>query len=206
MAEKKDTIMPALMPGLIGGGIFLFFTFLLGFNNFFIAAGLGLAAFIGSSFLFAGKNKELDIVVNGITREKYNEIIQQGKDKLKMLASFISQVQDVAIKKKIKEISDIVEKIFLDIEKDPKDIKPAREFLSYYLDTTLNILNKYTEISGQNIRSKKIDDTLKKVEDLLDAIKVAFEKQLEKLLNDDILDLDSDIKVLEQTIKSEMIE
>jgi 5-bromo-4-chloroindolyl phosphate hydrolysis protein len=206
MAEKKDTILPALLPGLIGGGVFVLFTLLMGFNYFFISAGLGLAAFIGSSFLFGGKSKELEIVVNGITREKYNEIIQQGKDKLKMLASFISQVQDIAIKKKIKEISDVVEKIFLDIEKDPKDIKPAREFLSYYLDTTINILNRYTEISSQNIRSKKIDETLKKVEDLLDAIKVAFEKQLEKLLNDDILDLDSDIKVLEQTIKSEMIE
>jgi 5-bromo-4-chloroindolyl phosphate hydrolysis protein len=211
MDGKKESLLRTILPGIIGGAVFIFFAFILGIGgfsllDFFISLGLGVAAFVGSGFLFPTANKNLEIVVDGITKEKYNEILSQGQAKLKILGSFITQAKDVEVKKKIKEISDVVEKIFEDIQKDPKDIKPAREFLTYYLDTTINILTRYTDISSQGIRSKKIDDMLAKVEGLLDAIKQAFEKQLEKLLSDDILDLDSDLKVLEQTIKTEMIE
>jgi 5-bromo-4-chloroindolyl phosphate hydrolysis protein len=204
MQGKKGDLLNAIIPGVIGGGIFI--VFLLVGLNFFVSLGIGVAGFVAASLVFASKKKEVEFIVEGISLEKYNEILAQGQEKLKILGSFIARVKDVEVKKKIKEITDVVEKIFADIKKDPKDIKPAREFLTYYLDTTINILNRYADISSQDIRSKKIVEMLDKVEGLLDAIKKAFEKQLEKLLSDDILDLDSDIKVLEQTIKTEIMD
>jgi 5-bromo-4-chloroindolyl phosphate hydrolysis protein len=205
MDENKDGMLRTLLPGIIGGSVFIIFAFIFGVN-IFVSIGLGLAGFIAGGLVFGAGKKDIEMIVDGITKQKYNEVMRQGKAKLAVLGSFIAKVKDVDVKKKVKEITDVVEKIFLDIEKDPKDIKPAREFLTYYLDTTINILNRYIEISGQNLQSKKISDMLERVEGLLDAIKKAFEKQLEKLLTDDMLDLDSDIKVLEQTIKSEMLE
>jgi 5-bromo-4-chloroindolyl phosphate hydrolysis protein len=197
MSDKKTNIVSSLIPAIAGGAVF--FLFLLGGANFFVALGLGIAGFVGGTLLFASKGRDLDLIVDGITKEKYREIIEQGQTKLKTLGSFIGKVESVEVKKKVKEITDIVEKIFLDLKKDPKDVKVAREFLSYYLDTTLNILNRYVDISRQKLKSKKITE-------MLDTIKRAFEKQLEKLLRDDILDLDSDIAVLEQTMKTELME
>jgi 5-bromo-4-chloroindolyl phosphate hydrolysis protein len=203
-SSMKDKFDFSIIFGIIGGGVFLGFLFILKFN-FFIALGLGGAAFIASSILFS-KNKDIEIVVDGITREKYNEILESGSKKLKIMKGYLTQVNNAEVKEKIRQIGDVVEKIFDDLKKDPKDVKAAREFLNYYLDTTINIINRYIDISNRNIQTAKIKETLTRVEGLLDTIKQAFEKQLAKLLNDDLLDLDTEIKVLEQTMKVEGME
>ena len=47
------------------------------------------------------------------------------------------------------------------------------------------------------------EDSFQKTENLLDTIEVAYQKQLEKLFEDDVMDLDTELKVLAKTIKSE---
>jgi 5-bromo-4-chloroindolyl phosphate hydrolysis protein len=53
---------------------------------------------------------------------------------------------------------------------------------------------------GKQIKNNVIKQ---KVESLLSTIKQAFDKQLAKLLEDDVMDLDVEISVLEKTMKSE---
>ncbi len=195
-----------IIPSIIGGSVFLFFTFFLNVNLFF-SIGLGLAGFIASIFLFQGKSKkEIEFSSFGITKSQYEEILKEGESNLNILYSYQKNIKNKIIAGKIQEIIDVIEKIFDDLRKDPKDIKAAKQFLNYYLITTINIIKKYIDLSSHNVKSNKVDNTLKRVETLLDTIKTAFEKQLEKLLSDDILDLDSEIKVLEQTIKLEVME
>jgi 5-bromo-4-chloroindolyl phosphate hydrolysis protein len=113
MQGKKGDLLNAIIPGVIGGGIFI--VFLLVGLNFFISLGIGVAGFVAASLVFASKKKEVEFIVEGISLEKYNEILAQGQEKLKILGSFIARVKDVEVKKKIKEINDVVEKIFADI-------------------------------------------------------------------------------------------
>jgi 5-bromo-4-chloroindolyl phosphate hydrolysis protein len=205
MNEKTKKLLTSLLPGVIGGILFCIFSFFLNFN-FFISIGIGLAGLIAGSLIFTGKNKEIEFISEGIDKKQYNEIIQSGADKLKTLKTYIEKIKTKEVKDKVNAINTVVEKIIDDIKKDPKDVKLAKQFLNYYLDTTILILNKYIDISSQDMKSKKIKDTLVKVENLLDTIKAAFEKQLEKLYSDDLLNLDTEIQVLEQTFKVEGLE
>jgi len=51
------------------------------------------------------------------------------------------------------------------------------------------------------VSSDDIDEVIVKVENLFATLETAFEKQLAKLLDDNILDLDTEITLLEKTIQ-----
>ncbi|NLY17950.1 MAG: 5-bromo-4-chloroindolyl phosphate hydrolysis protein, partial [Clostridiaceae bacterium] len=95
--------------------------------------------------------------------------------------------------------------IFDDFVRDPKDIKIARRFTLYYLDTTERIVTKYYQLSNVPYLSDDAKATLKNVESTLVMIKDTFRKQLKKLTENDVMDLDAEIKVLRNTIKQEGI-
>jgi 5-bromo-4-chloroindolyl phosphate hydrolysis protein len=105
----------------------------------------------------------------------------------------------------ILEICTTANDIFDDFVKDPKDIKIARRFILYYLDTTERIVAKYYQLSKSPYLSDDAKNTLNNVESTLVMIKDTFRKQLKKLTENDVLDLDAEVKVLKNTIKQEGI-
>jgi 5-bromo-4-chloroindolyl phosphate hydrolysis protein len=182
-----------------------FFFFLILNISFILSALVSLAAYIGSILIFAAQPTDKDIQINlnnhGVTPEMVKQTIAEGQKKAKEILSYSTQVKNPSVKKKIQDIYAVCGKIFDDFEKDPKDIKAARQFLSYYLESTVNILKRYVDLAAHGELNPEIQASLKKVENLLDTIKTAFEKQLARLLEDDVMDLDAEIAVLEQTMK-----
>lgn len=193
-----------ILSGLIGGATFLIFLFLLG-QNIIISIAVGVIAFIGGMFLFGSKLKKNQMEFSGLDMDSQlvASVIKEGEERLKKIRQLSFKINDRRTKEKVDKIIDVTERIFDDIKKDPKDAKPAKKFLTYYLDSTVNILEKYIDISSKRLSSPEINATLTKVETILDTIVEAFEKLLEKLLENDIIDLDTEISVLESTIKSE---
>lgn len=127
----------------------------------------------------------------------------EGKKKLAGIVAFKKQIRDEVIIGKVNTICLTVEKILAEVKRDPGDLKAARQFLSYYLDATINILNKYVTLSMQNVSDSGIKSSLRRVESMLDTIANAFEKQLTRLLSNDVMDLDTELSLLEKTIQME---
>jgi 5-bromo-4-chloroindolyl phosphate hydrolysis protein len=191
-----------LLSGLVGGMAFLIF-FLLGLH-FIIAIVIAIAAFIGTSLLFSTPKTNLEIrEIDGFTPEMITKIIGEGEEQLKEIYAYSERIQNKTVKMKITELCELMHKIFENIRKDPKGIKTARKFLSYYLEATGKIVKQYVELSETEFKTPEIVSTLQKAENLLTLIKSAFEKQMTKLLEDDVLDLDTEISLLEKTIQSE---
>jgi 5-bromo-4-chloroindolyl phosphate hydrolysis protein len=138
--------------------------------------------------------------VHGISPEKLNNIIRNGRKKLRKIKKLAMGIDDGSVRGKILDIHEVARKIFENFKKDPKDVKYARQFLNYYLDTVIKIIIQYTDLLGKNISSDD-KETLKRAEEMLTVIEETFTKQLGKLYEDDFLDLDSELKVLEKTIK-----
>lgn len=139
----------------------------------------------------------------GITREVLDQALAEGRYKLNLLKGYAAKIRDLSVRKEADAICDITERILKNIEQDPKDLRPARQFLNYYLDATVKILRRYVDISSRGLSGGEIASTLKKVEDSLSTIHRAFEKQLAKLLEDDVMDLDTELEVLDRTIRME---
>lgn len=194
-----------LFSGAIGGGGFLILFFLVQFP-LLPSLLLALAGFGGAYlFIHAFRPKPhipFDIG-EGITPQLSETTMKEGGEKVKALVDCANDIKDAAVRARIARIIDVIKRIIANFEKDPKDIKQAKQFLSYYLDTSIKILRKYRDLSARNVRSPEIAATLSKAELMLDSIEKAFEKQHARLLRNDAMDLDSEIQTLEKTINAE---
>ncbi len=211
---------------------FTFFAlFLQGFqSSLIIAAGAGVVSFIGGMMMFSSSKKkgkaeakqparpapkqnkkptarpdDDQFVFEGMTRGEFRKIINDGRDQIKRIEDIGLKIMKHDVRVNILEICTTATDIFDDFVKDPKDIKAARRFTLYYLDTTERIVSKYYQLSNAPYLSPDAKTTLKNVEQTLDMIKDTFRTQLKKLTENDVLDLDAEVKVLQNTIKQEGI-
>jgi 5-bromo-4-chloroindolyl phosphate hydrolysis protein len=194
-----------LLSGAIGGGGFLLLFFFFQFP-LLPSLLLGLAGFGGAYlclYAFRPKPRLSFELGEGITPQLLETTMKEGGEKVRALIDCSRDIKDPAIRTKVTRIIDVIKRIFANFEKDPKDIKQAKQFLNYYLDTSIKIVKKYRDLSLQNVRSPDIAATLAKAELMLDSIEKAFEKQLARLLRDDAMDLDTEIQTLEKTFNAE---
>lgn len=136
-------------------------------------------------------NPELDLVLT------------QGRNYIGKIQALNDDIPDFKVSARIKQIEVLAEKIFDYVEVHPDDLRQTRQMLSYYLPTTVKLLERYVELQKQGLRVGNIDESMTKVEELLDKLAVAFQKQLDDMFADDLVDITADIKVMEQMIESE---
>ena len=102
---------------------------------------------------------------------------------------------------KLQEI--LTEKIFAYVREHPQDIGEIRQFLNYYLPTTIKLLEQYVVLQNQGMRMGNIDEGMRKIESMLDKVIVAFQRQLDGLFESSVVDITADIQVMEQMMASE---
>ena len=75
--------------------------------------------------------------------------------------------------------------------------------MSYYLPTTLKLVERYREFAEQPVQGENIATAKREIEDMLDDINGAFEKMFDKLFEEDALDVSTDISVLSTMLAQE---
>lgn len=183
-----------------------------GFLVSFIFVGVALpisliisALCLGAGTQFFRRSAALPQVPGSVSPEELNAALSEGKRKLDAIRA-LGKALDRAppsVPAKIEGIGRTVDKILAEIQRDPDDLKRARQFLSYYLDSTITILEKYRTLTANPVKNEKIADSLARAEAMLDTIGGAFEKQLANLLSNDVMDLDAELALLENTINME---
>lgn len=208
MEQRREEQQGNAVP-LIGGGALAGIAFValrLGLAvTFFWSFVAGVGAFIVGASLFQIRRRprKQSYQLYGITKEDLENALSVGRAKLAELKRAVYAITDTTVRAKGEEIVHVTDRILKDIEQDPKDLRQARQFLNYYLDTTIKIVSRYVSLSRESVLSAEARETLAKVESSLETIRRAFEKQLAKLMEDDVMDLDTEIEVLERTIKME---
>lgn len=196
----KTTRADGLLAGLLGAGLFLVFYLVLN-TELVVSLAVGAASW-GAGFLLFTRKETAVAAQESEVRQALNE----GRKKLAEIRRFETIVIKPAVVAQVGQIATVVEKVLEEIEADPKELKQARQFLAYYLDATIKILNLYVGLGSQNLADEKIQGSLTRVEGLLTTLRDAFENQLKRLLSNDVMDLDTEISLLEQTIRMEGLE
>ena len=75
--------------------------------------------------------------------------------------------------------------------------------MSYYLPTTLKLVNAYREFDAQPVQGENILSAKREIEETLDTINLAFENLFDGLFEDDAIDISTDISVLETMLRQE---
>ena len=65
------------------------------------------------------------------------------------------------------------------------------------------MLEHYTELKGSGLSTSESERILSGTRETVSTLKQAFQMQFEKLMQDELMDMEADLKLLKQTLRSE---
>lgn len=132
-------------------------------------------------------------------------VIYQGKRAIADIRRLNDEIPDERISAQIDLIERLTAQIFDCVRKKPKKLSQIRQFLNYYLPTTIKLMEQYVTLQNQSLKTENITEGMQKIEDLLDKVIIAFQRQLDALFEADVVDITADIRVMEQMMASEVL-
>ncbi len=136
-------------------------------------------------------------------RTQTQELLDQGAEYVARIKELNEEIPDYKLSAQIRQIEILTQKIFDYVKMHPEKAKGIKQFMNYYLPTTIKLLEQYVVLQNQGLRMGNIDEGMKKIEDMLDKVIVAFQKQLDSLFESDVVDITADIRVMEQMMASQ---
>ena len=116
------------------------------------------------------------------------------------IRSINDDIDNEKLSRQIDRVGVITAKI-LDYQKShPEKEAELHSFLSYYLPTTLKILRSYAQLEDQEVAGENITAAMSRIEGMMDKAVEGFEKQLDRLFQGDVMDITTDVEVLERML------
>ena len=130
-------------------------------------------------------------------------VIRQGRSSVQRIRELNDEIPDYKISAQLKQIEILTASIIDQVEKKEDKLKSVRQFMNYYLPTTIKLLEQYVQMQNMGLRGENIENGMKQIEDMLDKVIVAFQKQLDDLFERDIVDITAEIQVMERMMASQ---
>ena len=93
------------------------------------------------------------------------------------------------------------EQIFRTVSESPAKASQVRKFMNYYLPTTLKMLANYRTMQQRGVSYQEMQEARDTTVRGMNMILTACQKQIDNLHKDNMLDISTDIDVLEQMLK-----
>ena len=110
------------------------------------------------------------------------------------------RIADPALSRKIDQIEEITSRIFLEVERRPEKKGQIGTLLNYYLPTTQKLLDSYATFEAAGMEGENMQQAKARIEATMDRIVRGFEKQLDQLYSAEAMDVESDIRVMENML------
>lgn len=127
-------------------------------------------------------------------------VLAQGREAVRRIQELNDEIPDYRVSAKLKQIEVLTASILNQVQKKPDKLKEVRQFMNYYLPTTIKLLEQYVSLQNVGLQGENIKTGMERIEGLLDTVIVAFQKQLDGLFARDLVDITADIRVMEQIL------
>ncbi len=166
-----------------------------------IAIGFGAGAFAAFVLLYGVDARQLPVKVKEYAgnMQPVTEALQQAEQQIFSIEQAGSRINQQELNERLTRIIALARDILTEIARDPRDFRRARKFLNTYLNGAERVVNGYAE-THTHLRNQTLEDNFRRV---LVTIEEVFGQQYQRLLENDLRDLDVDIEVLENQLKSE---
>ena len=188
----------------------------MGMGDALLAAALSAVAFVVGKAVFPDKSYAVPAGQAAKETEKKEEkkpeppkdpevqkLLQERERALSEMRRLNDSIKDEKISAQIDHLEEVTGKIIDQVVAQPKKRSQIRRFLDYYLPTTLKLLNAYDRMAAAGVDGENISVTKEKIEDMMDTIVKAFDKQLDGLFGEEALDVSTDITVMENLLARE---
>ncbi|HET6493858.1 MAG TPA: 5-bromo-4-chloroindolyl phosphate hydrolysis family protein [Thermoleophilia bacterium] len=131
------------------------------------------------------------------------DVLQPAHAQVDTLLEHATAIGKADVREAVVALCRTADQIIAELASHPRRLDAARGFLTYYLDAAQRIVEGYVYLGSRQSSSPEIDKTIARAEDSLHVVQQAFDRQLANVLEDRALDLDSEIELLERTVRSE---
>lgn len=180
---------------ILGVAVFVLLMFVM--KGIEIALIGGVVGWLVVTLIFNKKEKEESLVTEGLTRGDLENTIKNGRKLTSGMRDAVKRLSQTEVCREVEDLCRIAESMFDMLKKDPKDIRVVKQFITYYLEPTHKIIVKYAELATTRPMPAGAVETLERTEKSLKSMRSTFLKQKEKMLANDVIDLDTEIKVFE---------
>ena len=173
----------------------------MGDYTFFASLALGVSVIAGW-YLYYGFDPRVDKFKgfeSDKTAERVLRLITDAHDDIGFIKKTAGLLQDDTVRIPMLKMAEGFERLVKHIENDPDDYERARRYLVSYLGDLRTMSETYFKLESAG-RADEIRSTFLQT---LDESVGKLDRQYDKLLDDDVLDLDIQIAVLKKRLESE---
>ena len=128
-------------------------------------------------------------------------VITKGEEMLQTIRAENEAIPDETLSRQMDIVCTKCEQIFRTVSEDPKKAPQVRKFMNYYLPTTLKMLANYRTMQQRGVSYQEMGAARDTTVRGMNMILTACQKQIDNLHKDTMLDISTDIDVLEQMLK-----
>ena len=128
-------------------------------------------------------------------------VITKGQEMIDTIRRDNAAIPDPRLSSQMSSICEKCEQIFLSVSEAPSKAPQVRKFMNYYLPTTLKILSNYRTMQDRGVSFQEMTEVRDAAIRGLNMILTACQKQIDSLHRENIMDISTDIDVLEQMLK-----
>lgn len=130
-----------------------------------------------------------------------DQVITTGQDMLETIKKENAAIPDQELSEQMNNLSIKCEQIFRTVSESPAKAPQVRKFMNYYLPTTLKMLANYRTMQQRGVSYGEMKEARDTTVHGMNLILTACQKQIDNLHRDNMLDISTDIDVLEQMLK-----
>lgn len=141
--------------------------------------------------------EELPLSGNG----EADAVIAKGQEMLHTIRAENDAITDEVLSGQMDELERLCVQIFTTVAEKPQKAPQIRKFMNYYLPTTLKMLASYRTMNDRGVSVTDMTEARATTIRGMGMVLTACQKQLDNLYKDTMLDVSTDIDVLEQMLK-----
>lgn len=173
-------------------------------NDFLPLIAIAFGAGVVSYAIFKPKDKKLKLDLDDNDNNKMlEESFENALEDYNYIKSSTKYIKDTELKRLIQNMQKTAWNILTYLQKHPEKIPTARRFINYYQDSAAGLLEKYIEIENTQLTTDNVREIKERTKETLYGLNNAYTEQFEKIINEQLLNMDAELKVMEQSIKAD---
>lgn len=146
------------------------------------------------------KKKKEELVTDGVTVGDVDAYILKSESRLQSIRRNYYKLKDDDMRRELDLISDRFKKITKIVKDDPTDFKVARRYLNTMLSSLDTIVSQSVKLFESPELSDEGKSSLLSAKEGMELLRESAETQINKLYENNILELDVEIEVLKKSL------
>lgn len=176
-------------------------------QHYLIVAGIALlvgrVVFIMAQGLDTSKEAPAQQPIPKTGDSAVDSLVEKGQEMLAEIRKENDLIPDAELTAQMNQLDKVANQIFHTVAEQPAKAPQIRRFMDYYLPTTLKMLTGYRKMDERQVKGENANEARAQIREAMDTVLKAFDKQLDALYQDELLDISTDIDVMETMLRQD---